>query len=669
MAETALIAVDMDISAIHKRLAEIEGSTKAEARVIRRELAAAYKDMTKSSENAAKESAKANSRAMRNAERDAKRSAAAVERSFREQTSAVRGLSTAAFGGMAGDLFDVADASAGVSGALGAVGLALGALAVAPVVLGGMVTGLKEVIDNASESADALRELGPEFEALVSPATLAALTEYDTQMERLGLAADVASVEIGAALVPFVQELTHALVAIAPAAREAAAGIAAVYEKKEQVQQFSRVALGGLTLGVSELARFAADAVFDVRDLTGEFDDAAKAAEDATESMADQAAMLAALGMTITDEEQASIKAERATLAKAAADRAARKAAAEHRAAAAANRETVEESTTATKTYEEAMAELEAAMNGAQSAIGITDEQSKQFNETLKEQRDAIMSEEGPTPFQQMTEDMLIAGEAALSTAEALTPIMGNLQQLAAIEQRQHEDRVQQLRDQRALSRETYRDAAAEYDASRADMTQTERIAQEDYLARLAQSEKAKRDQLREFEREERAAAMEAYRRQKALQLVQIAIDSARNAVALTPAFAYAGPYAPLIAAGIATAQGTTAAALVASQPPPAFHFGTSAAAGAGAQNPAGIVGAEVPAVLEQGEGVISRRGMAAPGMAELVQMVNEGRAPSERSRITDTEADMLAQRLNRPYAPNIRGRAEAGRNTFYRGR
>jgi hypothetical protein len=174
---------------------------------------------------------------------------------------------------------------------------------------------------------------------------------------------------------------------------------------------------------------------------------------------------------------------------------------------------------------------------------------------------------------------------------------------------------------------------------------------------------------MREIELEERRAAMEAYNRQKALQLVQIAIDTARNAVALTPAFAYAGPYAPLIATGIASAQGGTAAAIVASQPAPAFHFGTSAAAGAGAQNPTGIVGAEVPAVLEQGEGVVSRRGMAAPGMADLVQAVNAGRAPSERSTITDTEADMLAQRLNRPYAPNIRGRAEAGRNTFYRGR
>jgi len=76
-----------------------------------------------------------------------------------------------------------------------------------------------------------------------------------------------------------------------------------------------------------------------------------------------------------------------------------------------------------------------------------------------------------------------------------------------------------------------------------------------------------------------------------------------------------------------------------------------------------------VPAVLEQGEGVVSRRGMATPGMAELVAAINEGRAPAGRSTVTDTEADMLAQRLNRPYAPAIRGRALAGTNTFYRGR
>ena len=162
---------------------------------------------------------------------------------------------------------------------------------------------------------------------------------------------------------------------------------------------------------------------------------------------------------------------------------------------------------------------------------------------------------------------------------------------------------------------------------------------------------------------------MTAYRRQKALQLVQVAIDGARNAVALTAAFAYAGPWAPVIATSIAGVQAGTAAALIEAQPPPQFHFGTTAAFASQPSGAVGIPGAEVPAVLEQGEGVISRRGMATPGMAELVEAVNAGRTPSRPTMVTDIEADLLAQRLNRPYAPAIRGRALAGTNTFYRGR
>ena len=71
MAETALIAVDMDISAIHKRLAEIEGATKEEARIIRKELQDAYKANAKAAENAAKQAARAQSKAAREAERAA----------------------------------------------------------------------------------------------------------------------------------------------------------------------------------------------------------------------------------------------------------------------------------------------------------------------------------------------------------------------------------------------------------------------------------------------------------------------------------------------------------------------------------------------------------------------------------------------------------------------
>jgi len=669
MAESAIIGVDIDLSMVNKRLAQTGELTAKEARQMQRELTTAFKAASRESASAAKSIARSQSKAVRDAEREAKRAANAIKSSINEQTSAVRGLSSAAFGGMAGDLFDVADASAGASGALGAVGLALGALAVAPVVLGGMVTGLKSVIDSASESADALRELGPEFEALVSPATLAALDEYDTQMQRLGVAADVAQAEIGAALVPFIRDLASALVAIAPAAREASAAIAAVYAHKEDVQLFARVLHGVGTFGFSELVRGAGSADVALETLASEFDDAAQAAEDATRSMADQASMLAMLGMTITDEAQAEMVAERAKRAKAAADLAAKEAASEHEAKVRELMAAVRDGTIAVSDATAGYTSLDLSMQGVTENAGLTRDAVIEINEAAAESSRIIGGEGEPSPFEKLWHDLGKAAKAVVATAGAMSGLVGNVEQLAAIEQRQHEDRIRQLRDQRAASRETYQTAALDYESSRADMTVTERIAQEDYLARLAQSEAAKRKQMREIELEERRAAMEAYKRQKALQLVQIAIDSARNAVALTPAFAYAGFYAPLIATGVASAQGVTAAMLVNSQPAPAFHFGTSAAAGAGAQNPAGIVGAEVPAVLEQGEGVISRRGMAAPGMADLVQMANDGRAPSERSTITDTEADMLAQRLNRPYAPNIRGRAEAGRNTFYRGR
>ena len=130
-------------------------------------------------------------------------------------------------------------------------------------------------------------------------------------------------------------------------------------------------------------------------------------------------------------------------------------------------------------------------------------------------------------------------------------------------------------------------------------MTAAEQATTEAELAQLATKEAARRKALRERE-EEREAAMTAYRRQEALQLVQVAIDGARNAVALTAAFAYAGPWAPVIATSIAGVQaGTPPRSSV--QPPPQFHFGTTAAFGS-QPGAVGIPGAERPAVLEQGE-------------------------------------------------------------------
>ena len=130
MAESAIIGLDIDLSLVNKRLAQTGELTAKEAREMQRELTKNFKLAARESANAAKAMARANSKAARDAEREAKRAANAIKSSVNEQTSAIKGLSTAAFGGMAGDLFDVADAAGGASLGLGAIGVGLGALAV-----------------------------------------------------------------------------------------------------------------------------------------------------------------------------------------------------------------------------------------------------------------------------------------------------------------------------------------------------------------------------------------------------------------------------------------------------------------------------------------------------------------------------------------------------------
>jgi hypothetical protein len=312
----------------------------------------------------------------------------------------------------------------------------------------------------------------------------------------------------------------------------------------------------------------------------------------------------------------------------------------------------VDETTAAVQEQTTAFTNLDLSMQGTTVNAGLTADAVATVNEEAAKSAELIGSEDKPGTFDKLVEDLGEGAVAAVALADAFSPILGNLAQLAAIEQRQHEARVQQLRDQRAESRETYRDAVNAFNDAQSDLTAAEQAAQRDYLSRLKQSEDAKREQIRAVEREEKRAAMEAFRRQKELQIAQATIDAARNAVVLTGSLAFLTFGAPFAAAGIALGQLTTQLALINSTPPPKFHFGTPAASSTGG-GVVGIPGAEVPAVLEQGEGVVSRA----------------GRAPTGRSMVTDIEADLLAQRLNRPYAPAIRGRALAGTNTFYRGR
>lgn len=662
MAETALIGVDIDLSLVNRRLAETGELTAKEARHMQRELTQAFQRSARASEDAARQMAKAQSKAARDAEREAKRAAREIERSFNEQASSVRGLFGAALGGIGGDILDLTDTLGGMSQSLMLVGGALATIAIAPEV----VRSMHEFAAGAQETADALGRVMTPEEAARAREYQQAVAAATTDMNELKLAAQLA---VGQGMVPLVESFGD----FARAARIVAESDTVSYffrlreavgESKDEFVDYFGV-LGTVAEEIVNLPFIiprAAEAFVDWHDATEEVTGATEDLEKAVESLNREltAADFDTFGPSVELFENAQKEAEDAEkAAKQYAERMERE-----------SIQAIEEANKAQREYEQAVRDATAAMmeQGDTIDTSLTVAELGRVNETLREGAELIGSEDKPGTFDKLVEDLGEGAVAAVALADAFSPILGNLAQLAAIEQRQHEARVQQLRDQRAESRETYRDAVNAFNESQADLTAAEQAAQRDYLSRLKQSEDAKREQIRAVEREERRAANDAFKRQKALQIAQATIDAARNAVVLTGSLFYLGFGAPAAAIALAAGQLTTQLALIEATPPPKFHFGTPAASSTGG-GVVGIPGAEVPAVLEQGEGVVSRRGMATPGMAELVEAVNAGRAPTGRSMVTDIEADLLAQRLNRPYAPAIRGRALAGTNTFYRGR
>ena len=671
MAETALIAVDIDLDMVNRRLAQTGELTAKEAREIERNLKSAYQRAARAAEDAARQTARAQSKAARDAEREAKRAAREIERSFDEQTSAVRGLASAAFGGVAGDLLDGADATSGVSGGMGAIGVAWGALAVGVPVMQELAAATLEMGRTALEARDAIEQEGLAVEDLIAPASLTALDQYEQSQRDLGVAVNLAKIEIAQGLLPALRDLDTLLIGFTPHAELVGQGIGVMVEAAETT------AISTLTTSLNNFIPGAGTAAAAALELGSSYltaEGEARKLELQTQRVTDRNA-------EVEFQLHEMLQAQKRANQEAARDYAIKQRNAE---AAARSAAATRDNTAAVSQYQAAVAagtstvaDNTAAIEEQRAAAKRLAEQQQLITETAQGLREEMrlaaeeQANEETSLFGPMVTQIGETVEAMAMLGGSFGGILGNLEQLRAAQQRQHEDRVNQLRDERAESRDTYRNALAEYEASRENMTAAEQDAAEAELALLATNEKAHRKVLRELEKEERDAAMKAYKRQQALQLVQIAIDGARNAVALTAAFAYAGPWAPVIATSIAAAQAGTAAGLVAAQPPPTFHFGTTAASSSLSTNAGavGIPGAEVPAVLEQGEGVVSRRGMATPGMAELVEAVNAGRAPTGRSMVTDIEADLLAQRLNRPYAPAIRGRALAGTNTFYRGR
>jgi hypothetical protein len=571
---------------------------------------------------------------------------------------------------MAGDLLDVADATGGVSLGLGAIGVGLGAIAVGVPIVTELAAQMLQLGHAAIEARDAIEAEGIALEKVFSPAELQALEDYEQTTEDLSTAVNLATVALATSLLPTLEKLETKLTGLTPHARLLGTALETSVDVGTTVG-FSalQATLEQMVPGMGTLTSAAFDLAGGYLDAQGEAEQLAIQTARVESRNADAEWQLHQLleEQRRSNEEEAKAIAIKKRLAE----------------EAEATKKALNEQRKAQKELNKAVSEIKFGpafevyrdasdvLDGTTESMDFTLEGFQGLQRGFEEGGKVLRGETGPSMFEKFLEELEMVADVLSFVDSQLDPVLDDIGTLARMQQQQHEDRAQQLRDEARQSRDTYQSALREYEASREGMTEVERVAQEDYLRRLDQSEKAKRSQVNAMRREEQNAAMKAFHTTQALQIAQASIDAARNAVVLTGHLGFLKFAAPFVAAGIAGAQLATSLAVIKNTPPPTFHFGTSAAGASmpGGAGPIGIPGAEVPAVLEQGEGVISRRGMATPGMAELVEAVNAGRAPTGRSMVTDIEADLLAQRLNRPYAPAIRGRALAGTNTFYRGR
>lgn len=140
------------------------------------------------------------------AERDrvrvAERANKDIEDSYRDQFSAIKGLSGAAFGGVAGDVFDLVEVLSGVGKGMAVVGAALAALAIAPEI----ISGIHEFAAGARETADALGHTFTSQQVRKVGAFEASTKQLENAFNELKLESQIL---VGSALTPMIQALAQ----------------------------------------------------------------------------------------------------------------------------------------------------------------------------------------------------------------------------------------------------------------------------------------------------------------------------------------------------------------------------------------------------------------------------------------------------------------------------
>ena len=676
--ETLMTRMELDLTPFEKALSQMPKETQKSLREVTKKIVKSAQAVAKEQEKlaiktskvqrkaaakavkvakeAAAERKKASARAARAEQQDAKETARAHERaardiegSYNEQFSAIKGLSGAAMGGVAGDAFDLADTLTGVSAPLAILGVGLAALSIAPELL----RGVHEFAAGIDETAEALGiVLSPEQQAAQD--SFAAATKALTQ-EWLALKLEL-QVVAADGLVPLMDDarfLVSTLSGLADAGSWFGGLGDAVGKSKAEFQDM----LGPLgtvmkyfTSGPLEQFRMWKSAF---QGAQADFEPMVQGLEDVQKAMEGVNDEAEKTGTVYHDsgETAASVLKEfrdrRTQGAKEATDKIAQmeKEALED---IAAGREAEHKADNARYA-----ARVQASHDA--TAAMVADLQTEQDAE-----REAQIAE-GERRQQALDADAEAAAKrlellnalqaAARESAAAMFDAVGTFQGLA----------IDKLVSAGAKQRE-------ELNKTSASMQKLK-----DVRGAAAAEDKSNYDNLMRYMRDERklkrkelkATQKEVRQKFKAMKKLQIAASIINGAAAMIAALAPppigAGPIVgSVMAVGIAA---TTAAqvATIASQQPPKFHRGTSHV-----QAPAR---SEVPAVLEAGEAVVRREAMLQPGARDVVEQMNAGGAPGQQSLavfLNDRMVDTVVARADRSSGQGRRGLAMAGVRTMY---
>ena len=478
------------------------------------------------------------------------------------------------------------------------------------------------------------------------PEALVSLRDYETATTDLGIAMDGLSVIVGSTVAP----------ALTWAADTASRGIREFRDLADAIEEtttptsetavevkrlwdvMAGLAGGGIPLliGAQQAERAEQRAFIEsTKTMADEFEaDLARMYEAAQIPSIDQGDAYAMLGLTEEDEEatarlaEAKTKAAEATRRKAEADRLAAEAARANVAEGQALWATIEKETKALQDLENAKADaaiLDMRWADAQREAADASRELAADSAALTLAADEAATKWGSAGF---AVQVYAANLDALASSPAAEAVIDGFDNVIALQEQQHEAAVEQMQERMDRGREEIEAWSANESEKVARMLASGQIDGKQAIERrkaIQMEARARREALQDETKAERAALQRSFKAHKKMQQVAAAIDAARAAMALVPAFAFLGPGAPVAAAAVAGTALAVQLGAIGKQKAPEFPMGYA---------PSSPDHGQSVRIQPGREAVLNERGVANAGGAAGVRELNDGRAAGVPPRV-----------------------------------